>query len=499
MTRHRLSAGLASLALIASLSVAIAPAAAAATPECFGQRATIVGTNGSETLRGTARDDVIVGKGGQDVILGRGGSDLICSGGGPDAVRGDGGNDKMNGGAGQDRIYYNSATSGVTVNMLTGRASGGSGNDIFKGFEDVVGSDSPDNITGSNGQNLMSSLGGNDTVDGAGGLDTIEGGTGADDLDGGGSGEINIVWYDSSFATEGPSGPVTVDLAAGTAITPEGSDTLTDFNTAVGSQFDDDLSGTNGDNFLLGGEGNDALDGGGGFDVAIYWFARGPVTANLQTGMASGDDGNDTLGSIEGLFGGEAADTLTGNESDNFLDGHNGNDRINGAGGGDWIMGSDGTDTIDGGASAGVAYDLVDYEVHFAGPINANLQTGVVTGTGNDGASSNDTLSGVEGLFGTLFDDTLTGDASANYLYGWAGNDTISGGGGDDGLDGGVGYFDANFNFYQTGDTDTVNGGDGNDSCSTAEVAPSCETNVAPPAHPLSAEAQTVQSLRRSR
>ena len=499
MITHRLPTGLAALAVIAALSTAMAPAAAAATPECFGKKATIVGTNGSDTLRGTAASDVIVGKGGEDVILGRGGSDLICGSGGPDLIRGDGGNDKLNGGPGQDKIYYNSAASGVTVSLLTGRATGGSGSDIVKGFEDIVGSNSADQITGSNGQNLISSLNGNDSVDGAGGLDTIEGGAGDDDLDGGGAGEINIVWYDSSFATQGPSGPVTVDLAGGTAVAPDGSDTIANFDTAVGSRFDDVLTGDSQDNFLLGGEGNDALNGAGGFDVAIYWFATGPVTANLQTGMVSGSDGNDTLGSIEGLFGGNGADTLTGNDLDNFLDGSGGNDTMNGAGGADWFMGGDGADTIDGGANAGVGYDLVDYEVHFGGPVNANLQTGAVTGPGNDGAPSNDTVTGVEGLFGTLFNDTLTGDGAANYLYGWTGNDTISGGGGNDALDGGIGYFDVNFNFYESGDSDSVNGGDGTDSCSTAEVPTACETTVSPPAHPLSAEAQAVQTLRRSR
>lgn len=498
MIRHRASAGFACLALIAGLS-AIAPAASAATPECFGKKATIVGTNRGETLRGTAGSDVIVGKGGSDLILGKGGSDLICGSGGPDLVRGDGGNDKLNGGPGQDKIYFNSATSGVTVNLLTGRASGGSGNDVIKAFEDIVGSNSADNITGSNGQNLISALAGNDTVDAAGGLDTIEGGAGDDDLDGGAAEEINIVWYDASFATDGPSGPVTVDLAAGTAVDPDGSDTIANFDTAVGSRFGDDLTGDGQDNFLLGGEGNDSIDGGGGFDVAIYWFAAGPVTANLQTGLASGSDGSDTLAGIEGLFGGNGADTLIGNDQDNFLDGSLGNDTMNGGAGSDWFMGGDGADTIDGGANAGAGYDLVDYEVHFGGPVNANLQTGTVTGAGNDGVASNDTLTGVEGLFGTLFDDTLTGDGAGNYLYGWTGNDTISGAGGNDALDGGIGYFDVDFNFHQTGDNDSVNGGDGTDSCSTAETPTACESTVSPPAHPLSAEAQAVQTLRHSR
>ncbi|WP_281061893.1 type I secretion C-terminal target domain-containing protein [Mesorhizobium sp. M7A.F.Ca.ET.027.02.1.1] len=53
-------------------------------------------------------------------------------------------------------------------------------------------------------------------------------------------------------------------------------------------------------------------------------------------------------------------------------------------------------------------------------------------------------------IIGSAFDDTMTGDGSANVLYGGAGADNLNGAGGNDTLIGGAGI-------------DILNGGDGND------------------------------------
>ena len=47
---------------------------------CRGRLATIVGTDGDDTLSGTSGGDVIVGLGGNDHITGRGGDDSLCGG-----------------------------------------------------------------------------------------------------------------------------------------------------------------------------------------------------------------------------------------------------------------------------------------------------------------------------------------------------------------------------------------------------------------------------------
>ena len=57
----------------------------------------------------------------------------------------------------------------------------------------------------------------------------------------------------------------------------------------------------------------------------------------------------------------------------------------------------------------------------------------------NGGDATNDVLTSFEGIIGSQFDDTLTGDANANEISGGSGNDYINGKGGADILDGGDG------------------------------------------------------------
>jgi hypothetical protein len=88
--------------------------ALAAGGTCFGQAATIVGTDGDDTLTGTEGTDVIVGLAGGDIIDGLGGSEQICAGDNAavnnptnsrlDVVHGGSGNDRIDGGPGLDII-----------------------------------------------------------------------------------------------------------------------------------------------------------------------------------------------------------------------------------------------------------------------------------------------------------------------------------------------------------------------------------------------------------
>jgi hypothetical protein len=79
-------------------------------PTCFGEPATLVGTDGDDELKGTDGADVIVGRDGNDDILGRGGIDRVCAGpntviltqGGDDALRGGSGRVRNVGGNGSD-------------------------------------------------------------------------------------------------------------------------------------------------------------------------------------------------------------------------------------------------------------------------------------------------------------------------------------------------------------------------------------------------------------
>ena len=163
-------------------------------------------------------------------------------------------------------------------------------------------------------------------------------------------------------------------------------------------------------------------------------------SVNLATGAGlGGDAAGDTLVGIEALIGSAYNDSLTGDSAANTLTGGAGNDLLSGAAGNDSLYGGDGNDTLAGGTGSdrlegGAGIDTADYSAATGG-VNVNLTTGA--GTGNDAAG--DTLVAIENLIGSIYADTLTGNADNNYLAGGAGADQIFGGSGDDTLAGGAG------------------------------------------------------------
>ncbi len=84
-------------------------------------------------------------------------------------------------------------------------------------------------------------------------------------------------------------------------------------DSLFGSEGDDQLFGEADDDILAGGAGDDLLSGGQGHDVADYSTATGPVSVDVTLdGLAQnvGDEGIDTLDSIEGVIGSEHDDTF---------------------------------------------------------------------------------------------------------------------------------------------------------------------------------------------
>ncbi|MBK5222251.1 MAG: diguanylate cyclase [Acidimicrobiia bacterium] len=103
--------------LAASLTTVTPSVAQPATEPvtCTGEEATIVGTDGDDTLLGTSKRDVIVALGGDDDIHGGNGNDLICAGAGADSVNGGNGKDTIRGEAGQVTVAYDISLTGPTV------------------------------------------------------------------------------------------------------------------------------------------------------------------------------------------------------------------------------------------------------------------------------------------------------------------------------------------------------------------------------------------------
>jgi Ca2+-binding RTX toxin-like protein len=90
---------------LAVLFMPLPAPAQAAVPTCFGRPATIVGTNGNDTIYGTKLPDVIASLGGADVVHALAGDDLVCGGDGNDIVFDGYGSDAIDGGNGVDTVY----------------------------------------------------------------------------------------------------------------------------------------------------------------------------------------------------------------------------------------------------------------------------------------------------------------------------------------------------------------------------------------------------------
>jgi len=165
------------------------------------------------------------------------------------------------------------------------------------------------------------------------------------------------------------------------------------------------ITGNSGNNVLTGLGGADALDGAGGTDTASYAASTAGVSVSLAANTAHGGDAEgDTFISIENLAGSAFDDTLEGDANANVLNG-------------------------------GSGVDTASYE-HATAGVTVSL---AITAAQNTIGSGIDTLTSIENLTGSQFDDVLTGSSSGNVLIGLDGNDVLNGGNGADTLIGGSG------------------------------------------------------------
>ncbi len=163
----------------------------------------------------------------------------------------------------------------------------------------------------------------------------------------------------------------------------------------------------------------------------------GSVDITYQQGnVLTGTDGHDTL------LGGTGGDTLNAGAGNDVLIGGDGNDILNAGDGNDLLIGGSGNDQLDGGSGIDTA--------SYAGASSGVTVSLANLAAQNTGGAGTDTLSGIENLIGSDYNDSLTGDGNANLLRGGLGNDALNGGGGNDVLIGGPG-------------NNTLTGGDGND------------------------------------
>lgn len=183
--------------------------------------------------------------------------------------------------------------------------------------------------------------------------------------------------------------------------------------------------------------------------------------------VASGDK-YDMLGGHDTVLAGGGDDTVFGGAGNDRIDGGDGRDALYGDDGADSIVGGAGNDTLYGGADpnnsddtliGGAGFDFVSY-MGAGSEVTVNIATGAASG--GDGT---DQISQVEGVIGSSFNDSITGDGGANDLRGLAGNDTIRGGAGDDTIEGGQG-------------SDSLFGDAGNDTVSYDNAAAGVTVNL---------------------
>ncbi|WP_447768703.1 retention module-containing protein [Pseudomonas kilonensis] len=162
-----------------------------------------------------------------------------------------------------------------------------------------------------------------------------------------------------------------------------------------------------------------ASDNHGGSDSAA-------VDISYQSGHTlTGTTGDDVL------IAGNGDNTLNAGDGNDILSAGSGNNTLHGEAGNDLLYSGAGNDLLDG----GTGNDTASY-AHATAGVTVNL--GLLAAQNTVGAGT-DTLTGIENLVGSNFNDTLTGDGASNRINGGLGHDVLNGGGGDDLLIGGLG------------------------------------------------------------
>ncbi|MEQ9639869.1 MAG: FecR domain-containing protein [Alphaproteobacteria bacterium] len=438
------------------------------------------------------RDEAIRGGDGGDTLVGTTGPDEMFGGAGNDVLLSSAGNDSLFGGDGIDTADYSADTSGIVADLGAGTVSGeATGNDSLEGIENLVGTGFGDQVEGAEVDNTLLGGGGDDTLGAAGGNDVVDGGTGNDSLIGGnGEGDDVYIGGEGRDQISYPSATAGIVINLATGIVDGvaggvGTDTLSEIEDVLASNFDDLiigdgvanlLMGAAGNDTLIGNGGDDTLDGGADTDLVSYADASAAVNVDLGAGLATGPDGNDQLIDIENAQGSGFGDVLTGNGGGNLLIGGGGVDTISGGGGDDTIQ-AGAEDAVDDVMDGGAGTDRLQSSgnLRLAGFSAANAieviqGAGAIRGTSaaNLFDFSAITLLGITMVNALEGDDTVSGSAAADLIVGGegddvltgnAGNDTLTGGAGDDSLDGG----DGNDLLSGAPGTDTLIGGAGND------------------------------------
>ena len=329
--------------------------------------------------------------------------------------------------------------------------------------------------------------------------------------DGGGTDTIDLSGYSTTntlYLTEGDFssvGYMTNNLVIAYNAVIENAVGGSGTDTIYGNDANNVIRGGLGNDTIYGSIGNDTLDGEGGTDTVSYSYAvnefafnfidsislsithltlgftdllsnmenyifagisytRAWLESNFGTTTHNGGNTDDKLvGSAgdEEFYGQGGNDFIRAMDGDDLAYGGTGNDiffggfgtnRFYGESGDDYFVLSGGNDTVDGGTGR----DEIRY-LYSDDAVEVNLLAGTVD-EGRDG-SVEDTLVSIEYVVGSRGDDLITGNALANRIQGWGGDDVVYGGGGHDNLSGN----DGNDTIYGDAGNDGLWGQNGDD------------------------------------
>ncbi|MEH2249872.1 beta strand repeat-containing protein [Nostoc sp.] len=446
---------------------------------------TLVGGAGNDDLVGGAGNNTLVGDAGDDILNVdySTGNNLLSGGVGDDLLRAiaSTGDNLLNGGDGNDNLwafgnssFYNSDPDNHTDpslgnNTLNGGAgndslnasyssgdnllNGGDGNDTLSatgydgrydtptsGNNTLNGGAGDDNLDAfvSTGNNLLSGGDGNDTINASTtGNDTIDGGTGNDLL--------SYFGYFGNNYTKGITSTfnATTNIGSITDGTHRVSYKNIERLDILGTEYDDLIVGSNGNDTLSGGDGgNDTINGGIGDDLLSF------QNNNSTKGITSTFNATTNIGSITDstnrvIYKNIERLDILGTQYDDLIVGSNGNDTISG--------GYGGNDTIDG----GIGNDLLSFGNYYnsstkriTSTFNATTNSGSITdGTNRISYKNIERLN----ISGTKYDDLIVGSNGDDTLNGDRGNDILIGGKGNDSLIGGSGTDTFAFNSFNQG------------------------------------------------
>jgi Ca2+-binding RTX toxin-like protein len=317
----------------------------------------------------------------------------------------------LNGGLGVDTVSYSAATAGVTVSLATNaaQATGGSGSDTLRNFENLTGGAFNDALTGNTRDNMLDGGAGNDTLTGGAGNDTYL-------VDAAGDSVVEALNAGTDLVKS------TVNFTLGNHL--ENLTLLGSANiNATGNALANHLVGNSGNNLLTGGDGNDTLDGGPGGYVDSLDGGLGNDTYYVDNAgdVVTDSGGTDTvivnysaysyvsytlaanIENMEFLESNSYSDPLLGNGNGlaNRITGNTKGNTINAGDGNDTLIGGLGNDTLTGGAGQDIFL--------FDQPLSSTLSWPYTNNTDsiNDFSVADDTLQLDDEIFTALVSGAL--------------------------------------------------------------------------------------------